>query len=66
MKLRGFLSDILRKMVFESWNLIGNPAYVPYWCRGIEPCGQDELGRLVWRFDDSVDFREKELESVLY
>jgi len=62
----GFLSAALRRMVYESWNLAGNPAYVPYWCRGIEPVGQDNEGRLVWCFYEGKDLREEMLESVLF
>ena len=62
--LGGFLSPSLRKMVFEAWNLIGNPAYVPYWCRGIEPMGQDDEGRLVWKFEEGNDLRVEGLESI--
>jgi DNA repair photolyase len=61
----GFLSPVLRNMVFESWNLLDNPAYVPYWCRGVEPVGQDNEGRLMWKFNEKEDLREEMLLSIL-
>lgn len=61
----GFLSDSLGRMVFESWNLIGNKSYSPDWARGIEPVGQDNEGRLVWKYNQQRDFRLDLLESII-
>lgn len=61
----GWLSEGIRKIVYEAWNLRGNSAYFPDWARGVEACGTDSEGRLVWTFRDGEDFRYQLLERLL-
>lgn len=61
----GWLSDQLRKIVFERWCLIGNESYFPSWAPGVEACGVDAIGRQVWRYIKEEDFRLEILEGVL-
>lgn len=60
----GFLSDELKRMTKELWNLGGNVAYSHSWARGLTPCGYDEDG-IVWCYEsNSPDYREKLLEDL--
>lgn len=61
----GWLSNYIRRNVFEAWNMIGNPAYYPDWGKGIEPYGVDALGYRVWTYEPFEDFREQELLGVI-
>jgi hypothetical protein len=61
----GWLSESLKKEVFLSWNLLGNPAYFPDWAAGIEPHGVDSEGNKVWKFNPESDFRLDLLENLV-
>ena len=60
----GFLSEELKTVVHELWNLGGNMAYSHSWSQGLKAVGSDENG-LIWVYDGSSDYREKLLESII-
>jgi DNA repair photolyase len=60
----GWLSDELHERVHRYWNMDEDSPYNLSWVRGIRECGTDAEGNLIWKYDESYDFREELFNGI--